>query len=75
MRDRPNRLYKFVSKLPNQPAATSYTNLPLRLAFPPNTSTVRVAVRDITARIGTADFDPLQIKSLIAQRWYTQNWT
>jgi VWFA-related protein len=63
-----NSLYKFVLKLPNQPAATSYTNLPLRLAIPPNTRTVRVAVRDITGRIGTADLDSSQIKSLIAQR-------
>jgi hypothetical protein len=63
-----NSLYKFVLKLPNQPAATSYTNLPLHLAIPPNAKTVRVAVRDISGRIGTADLDPSQIKSLIAQR-------
>jgi VWFA-related protein len=63
-----NSVYKFVLKLPNPPTATSYTNLPLRLAIPPNARTVRVAVRDISGRIGTADVNPSQIKSLIAQR-------
>jgi VWFA-related protein len=63
-----NSVYKFALKLPSQPAATSYTNLPLRLAIPPNAKTVRVAVRDISGRIGTANLDPSQIKSLVAQR-------
>jgi hypothetical protein len=63
-----NSLYKFVLKLPNQPSATSYTNLPLRLAIPPNARTVRVVVRDISGRIGTADLDPSQTRSLVAQR-------
>jgi VWFA-related protein len=63
-----NSVYTFALKLPTQPAATSYTNLPLRLAIPPNARTVRVAVRDISGRIGTADLDPSQIKSLVAQR-------
>jgi VWFA-related protein len=62
-----NRVYKFALKLPSQPAATSYTNLSLRLAIPPNAKTVRVAVRDTSGRIGTADLDPSQIKSLVAQ--------
>jgi hypothetical protein len=60
-------VYKFALKLPSQPAATSYTNLSLRLAIPPNAKTVRVAVRDTRGRIGTADLDPSQIKSLVAQ--------
>jgi VWFA-related protein len=62
-----NRVYKFSLKLPDQPAATSYTNLPLRLAVPPNAKTIRVAVRDISGRIGTTDLDPSQVKELIAQ--------
>jgi VWFA-related protein len=62
-----NSVYKFALKLPSQPAATSYTNLPLRLAVPPNAKTIRVAVRDITGRIGTTDLDPSQVKGLIAQ--------
>ncbi len=62
-----NSVYKFALKLPAQPAATSYTNLPLHLAVPPNAKTVRVAVRDISGRIGTADLDPSQVKRLIAQ--------
>jgi hypothetical protein len=62
-----NSVYKFALKLPSQPAATSYTNLPLRLAIPPNAKTIRVAVRDITGRIGTTDLDPSQVKGLIAQ--------
>ncbi len=63
-----NSVNKFVLKLPNQPAVTSYTSLPLHLAIPANARTVRVAVRDISGRIGTADLDPSQIKSLVAQR-------
>jgi len=63
-----NKVYQFGLKLPTQPASTSYTNLPLRLAIPPNARTIRVAVRDISGRIGTADLDPSQIKSLVAQR-------
>jgi hypothetical protein len=62
-----NRVYKFTLKLPSQPVATSYTNLPLRLSIPPNAKTVRVAVRNTSGRIGTADLDPSQIKSLVAQ--------
>ena len=62
-----NTVYKFALKLPGQPAATSYTNLPLRLAVPPNTKTIRVAVRDISGRIGTTDLDPSSVKALIAQ--------
>ena len=63
-----NRVYKFALKLPDQPAAASYTNLPLQLAIPPNAKTVRVAVRDITGRIGTTDLDPSEVERLIAQR-------
>ncbi len=62
-----NSVYKFALKLPDQPTATSYTNLPLRLAVPPNTTTVRVAVRDISGRIGTTDLVPSQVKELITQ--------
>jgi VWFA-related protein len=62
-----NSVYKFALKLPDQPAATSYTNLPLHLAVPPNAKTIRVAVRDISGRIGTADLDPSQVKRLVAQ--------
>jgi VWFA-related protein len=62
-----NSVSKFTLKLPSQPAATSYTNLPLRLAVPPNTKTVRVAIRDISGRIGTTDLDPSEVKELIAQ--------
>jgi VWFA-related protein len=61
-----NSVFKFALKLPQQPAATSYTNLPLRLVIPPNAKTVRVAVRDINGRIGTADLNPSQVKNLIA---------
>jgi len=53
-----NGVHKFGLKLPSQPTATSYTSLPLRLAIPANAKTVRVAVRDISGRIGTADLDP-----------------
>jgi VWFA-related protein len=63
-----NAVYKFTLKLPSQPATTSYTNLPLRLAIPPNAKIVRAAVRDLSGRIGTADLDPSQIKSLVTQR-------
>jgi VWFA-related protein len=62
-----NSVYKFALKLPGNPAATSYTNLPLRLAIPSNAKAVRVAVRDISGRIGTADLDPTQIKGFVAQ--------
>jgi len=62
-----NSVYKFTLKLPDQPAATSYTNLPLRLAVPRNAKTVRVAVRDISGRIGTADLDPSHVRDLLAQ--------
>ncbi len=62
-----NSVYKFALKLPEKPAATSYTNLPLRLAVPPNAKTIRVAVRDISGRIGTTDLDPSQVKGLIAR--------
>jgi hypothetical protein len=62
-----NSVYKFALKLPGQPAAMSYTNLPLRLAVPPNAKTIRVAIRDISGRIGTTDLDPSQVKELIAQ--------
>jgi VWFA-related protein len=62
-----NSVYKFSLKLPSQPAATSYTNLPLRLAVPPGAKTIRVAVRDVSGRIGTTDLDPSQVKELIAQ--------
>jgi len=62
-----NSVYRFSLELPGQPAATSYTNLPLRLAVPLATRTVRVAVRDISGRIGTTDLDPSQVKELIAQ--------
>ena len=63
-----NNVYKFALKLPDPPTATSYTNLPLRLAVPPNTKTLRIAIRDISGRIGTTDLDPTLIKGLIAQR-------
>jgi hypothetical protein len=63
-----NSVYKFALKLPGNPAATSYTNLPLRLAIPSNAKAVRVAVRDISGRIGTADLDPSQIKGFVAQQ-------
>jgi VWFA-related protein len=62
-----NSVYKFALKLPDPPAATSYTNLPLRLAIPPNAKTIRIAVRDISGRIGTIDLDPTQVKGLIAR--------
>jgi len=62
-----NSVYKVALKLPGQPALTSYTNLPLHLAIPPNTKTIRVAVRDISGRIGTANLDPSSVKGLIAQ--------
>jgi hypothetical protein len=62
-----NSVCKFVLKLPSQPAATSYTNLPLRLTVPPHTKTIRVAVRDISGRIGTTDLDPSLVKGLTAQ--------
>jgi len=62
-----NSVYKFALKLPNQPAATSYTSLPLHLVVPPNAKTVRMAVRDVSGRIGTADLDPSKVKELIAQ--------
>jgi hypothetical protein len=62
-----NSVYKFALKLPGQPAPASYTNLPLHLAIPPNTKTIRVAVRDISGRIGTTDLDPSTVKGLIAQ--------
>jgi VWFA-related protein len=62
-----NSVYKFALNLPDQPAATSYTNLPLRLAVPPNTQTIRVAIRDISGRIGTTDLDSSHVKELIAQ--------
>jgi len=62
-----NSVYKFALKLPDQPAATSYTNLPLRLAIPPNAKTIRIAVREISGRIGTVDLDPSKVKGLIAQ--------
>jgi VWFA-related protein len=62
-----NNVYKFTLKLPAEPAATSYTNLPLRLAIPPTTKTVRVAIRDLSGRIGTADLDPSQVKGLLVQ--------
>jgi len=62
-----NSVYKFALKLPNPPSATSYTNLPLSLAVPPNAKTIRVAVRDISGRIGTVDLDPSQVKQLIAK--------
>jgi len=62
-----NSVYKFALKLPSQPATTSYTNLPLRLAVPPNAKTIRIAVRDISGRIGTVDLDPSLVKGLIAQ--------
>jgi VWFA-related protein len=60
-----NNVYKFTLKLPDHPVATSYTNLPMRLTMPPNTKTLRVAVRDISGRIGTTDFDPSQVRELI----------
>jgi VWFA-related protein len=62
-----NSVYKFALQLPGQPAATSYTNLPLRLQVPPNTQTIRVAVRDISGRIGTIDLDSSHVKELIAR--------
>jgi VWFA-related protein len=62
-----NSVFKFALKLPGQPATVSYTNLPLHLAVPPNTKTIRVAIRDISGRIGTTDLDPSNIKGLIAQ--------
>lgn len=62
-----NSVYKFTLKLPAQPAATSYTNLPLHLAVPHNARTIRIAVRDISGRIGTTDLDPSIVKTLIAQ--------
>jgi hypothetical protein len=39
----------------------------LRLAIPPNAKTIRIAVRDISGRIGTIDLDPTQVKGLIAR--------
>jgi hypothetical protein len=60
-----NRVYKFSLKLPDQPAATSYTNLPLRLAVPPNAKTIRVAVRDISGRIGTTTQSKAQLARFI----------
>jgi VWFA-related protein len=63
-----NSMYKFALKLPEQPTATSYTNLPLHLTVPPNAKSIRVAVRDISGRIGTADLDPSQVKGLIAHQ-------
>jgi VWFA-related protein len=62
-----NTVYKFALKLPDQPVETSYTNLPMHLTVPPNAKTIRVAVRDISGRIGTTDLDPSQVKQLIAQ--------
>lgn len=62
-----NSVYKFTLKLPDQPAATSYTNVPLHLAVPSNAKTIRIAVRDTSGRIGTTDLDPSLVKGLIAQ--------
>lgn len=62
-----NNVYKFALKLPSQLTTTSYTNLPLHLAIPPKTKTLRVAVRDISGRIGTTDLDPSQVQELLAQ--------
>jgi hypothetical protein len=53
-----NSVYRFGLKLPEQPAATSFTNLPLRLVIPSQATTIRVAVRDV---------DPSRVKTLIAQ--------
>ena len=61
-----NSVYKFALKLPDPPTATSYTNLPLHLTIPPNATTLRVAIRDSSGRIGTTDLVPSQIKRLIA---------
>jgi VWFA-related protein len=61
-----NNVFKFALKLPDHPAETSYTNLPMHLTVPPNTKTIRVAVRDISGRIGTTDLDPSQVKELVA---------
>lgn len=63
-----NSVYKFGLKLPNQSAATSYTNLSLQLAIPPNARTIRVAIRDVSGRIGTVDLNPSQVKTLLTQR-------
>jgi VWFA-related protein len=60
-----NSVFKFTLKLPAQSAATSFTNLPMHLAVPPNAKTIRIAVRDISGRIGTVDVDPAEARKLI----------
>lgn len=42
------------------------TKIQVRLAIPPNTKFVRIAVRDASGRIGTADLDPATIPGLVA---------
>lgn len=57
-----NNVSHFMLKLPDQPAAVSYTQLPLHLAVPPNTQTLRIAIRDVSGRIGTTELAPSEIK-------------
>ena len=61
-----NKVYKFGLNIPDQPAQNSFTNIPLHITIPPNAKIVRVAIRDISGRIGTADLDPSLVKGLIA---------
>jgi hypothetical protein len=62
-----NSVYKFALKLPDQPAATSYTISPCVWPVPPNTQTIRVAIRDNSGRIGMIDLDTSHVKELIAR--------
>jgi hypothetical protein len=61
-----NKVYKFGLNVPDQSAQNSFTNIPLHITIPPNAKVVRVAIRDISGRIGTADLDPSLVKGLIA---------
>jgi len=63
-----NDMSHFTLKLPDQHAPVSYTQVPLHLTIPANTQTIRIAVRDVSGRIGTTEVAPSEIKSLIGQK-------
>ena len=62
-----NKVYRFdLKNVPDQAAQNSFTNISLHITIPPNAQVVRVAIRDTSGRIGTADLDPSLVKGLIA---------
>lgn len=66
-----NRVSQLLLILPHADMETKNfgtTRLQLHLAIPPGTKSIRIVVRDVSGRIGTADVNPQQIQALITRK-------